>query len=809
MPRAAIATDAVDLVLSPPEIANELAHLGRHFRAIAEEDREPAVPMDAKDLDRIFQVLRNETGVDFANYKRPTIRRRLQRRMVVNKIAHLPDYVDLLSRQPSEIRHLYHDLLIHVTRFFREPESFDGIVEHIGPALLQDRPRESPIRVWVPGCSTGEEAYSVAIALLEFVGDRAATMPIQVFATDLAETAIQRARSGLYPENIAADVSPERLRRFFAHRDGGYRIRQFVRDLCVFARQDVTRDPPFSKLDLIVCRNLLIYLGPTLQQRLIHVFHYALKPRGFLMLGGVETVGVHTSLFELVDRRFKIFAKKLSEDAPPLEIAFHAPALLAGSREADPPAEAPMTSLQHRANALLLERYAPPAVLVDGSFQIVHARGGTGPFLELPPGTASLSILKMARDDLAQGLRLALQGARKTKRVARRENLRVRSNGSVRNVAVEIVPIRQNDGRPYYLVLFEEKERNPSPPPGKAPARRAGKRGARPSPDSRAAELEQELETTREHLQSMIHDLEAANEELQSANEEILSSNEELQSTNEELDTAREELQSTNEEINTVNEELQGRNEELIHANSDLVNLLGNVQLAIVIVSNDLRIRRFTPIAERVLNLIATDVGRPIGHIKPNIDCPDLESLIGEVVDRMTPIEREVQDHQGVWYSMRIRPYKNLENRIDGAVIALVDLTVPRRHAAEIRDWRLYEGALLDLTDAPMAALDASLRVRAVSRTWVRTLGRPGDEPVDRLFFELAGGVFDLPQLRALLQSALAGTSSPAEVRVALVDAAGGPRTVRVTARRIDAADPDAPAVVVQVEPVADDATLG
>jgi len=795
MPRAALATEAVDLVLSPSEIAREVAHLARHFRVAVGDEREPTLEMRGEDIDRIFLVLRNETGVDFTNYKRPTIRRRLQRRMVVNKVTRLADYVDLLSRQPSEVRSLYQDLLIHVTRFFREPESFEAMAQDVFPALLEQRPREAPIRVWVPGCSTGEEAYSIAIALLEFLAARASTTPVQVFATDLAENAIERARSGLYPENIASDVSPERLRRFFTRTEDGYRIRQAVRDVCVFARQDVTRDPPFSKLDLILCRNLLIYLGPMLQQRLLQVFYHALKPRGFLVLGHVESVGAQTSFFELVDKRCKIFAKKITADAPSPDLSFHTPTVLPGARVPETTPSS-IAALLRSADAVLLERYAPVSVVVDEAFQIVHSRGRTGPYLELPSGAASLSLPKMAREGIAQGLRLALRSARETQRATRREILRAHRNGSTHGVAVEVVPLRQSDGRTYYLVLFEEKERpraeSADARDRRPPSRRRGRAG-----DARAAELESELQTTRDHLQAMIHDLEAANEELQSANEEILSSNEELQSTNEELDTAREELQSTNEEINTVNEELHGRNEELVRANSDLVNLLGSVQIAIVIVSRDLHIRRFTPIAERVLNLIATDVGRPIGHIKPNIDCPDLERLIGEVIERVAPYEREVQDHQGNWYSLRIRPYKNLENHIDGAVLALVDVSMPKRHAAQVRDGRMCQSALLELLDEPVALLDRALHVRAVSRGWQRAFGRSGQEPLDRPFFELAGGRFDVPELRALLDATLASTSADGE-RSVKASAAGG-AALLVTALRLGTTDSEAPAILLQV----------
>jgi two-component system CheB/CheR fusion protein len=658
-------------------------------------------------------MLRAATGVDFTHYKLPTIRRRLHRRMVLHKVTRLEDYIRYLQENPDEVRNLYQDLLIHVTRFFRESDTFDALASRVFPEMLAHQERGRPVRIWIPGCSTGEEAYSVAIALLEFLADDAVATPIQIFATDLSEKAINQARTGVYPETIAADVSPERLRRYFVEADGSYRVNKVVRDLCIFARQDLTRDPPFSRLDLIMCRNVLIYLGPVLQRRLMTVFHYALKPTGFLMLGSAETVGPFADLFEVADKKHRLYTRKQTAVRP--EVAFrphgYGPASAAygptgaGTGRADAPAAPapPRTDTPGAAiagagvlgevNRILLSRYVPPGVVVDSDYQVLQFRGQTGTFLEPAPGEASLNLLKMAREGLLYALRTALHEARARDAAVRRTGLRVRQQDRYRDVNLEVVPLTAAGEPKHFLVLFEDATpRDPdagergraesaaAAPPGGRKGAAAKKPPPRRKPTPRVVErLEAELAASREYMQTMIQDLEAANEELQSANEEILSSNEELQSTNEELDTAKEELQSTNEELNTLNEELQGRNEELSRVNSDLLNLLGNVNIAIVMVAGDLRVRRFTPMAEKLLNLIPSDVGRPISDIKPNVDCPDLEGLITEAMESVSVRECDVRDRHGRRYFMRVRPYRNVDNKIDGAVLALIDLDSPRR----------------------------------------------------------------------------------------------------------------------------------
>jgi two-component system, chemotaxis family, CheB/CheR fusion protein len=787
MPSAAIATNAIDVVLPPAELAREIARIADSPSAdIVEAAAQlpadaPAEAVRDENLQRVFAMLRGATGVDFRQYKMPTIERRLQRRLLLHRLTRLDDYVRVLRESPSEVLALYGDILIHVTRFFREPESFEALTDRVFPRLIADHKGDHPLRAWVAGCSTGEEAYSLAIALLEALGDDAARIPVQIFATDVSEDAIQRARMGTYPASIVSDVSAERMRRFFTKLDGSYRIAKSVRDVCVFARQDVTRDPPFSRLDLILCRNVLIYLSAALQRRLMNVFHYALKPGRFLVLGHAETIGTHADMFQLEDRKHRIYSRKgLDVAAAPFAVDTSGIGQVP-VRPAGPPRD-DLRSIQAEANRVLLDRYAPAGVVIDEEQQIVHFRGATGPYLEPAAGDPSLHLFKMAREGLLQGLRTAVNEARLSGRAARKDGVRVRQNGGWRPVNVEVVPLSGPDKR-HFLVLFESAsaaEREAEVQVGQTEAPTAD-----PSIDGRVQSLEEEIAASRAYLQSIIHELEAANEELQSANEEILSSNEELQSTNEELDTAKEELQSTNEELNTVNDELHGRNEELSRVNSDLINILSSVQIAILIVSSDLRIRRFTPMAERMLNLIGTDVGRPIGHIKPNFDIPDLEELIREVIDAVTTIEREVRDRQGRWYALRVRPYKNVDNRIDGAVLSLFDIDALHRQEVELRETRHYAEAVVEAVRQPLVVLDHDLRVRTANATFLATAKLGIDAVRGRPFLELGDGEWNGEALREALER-MANGGPDDHVGVRHVSSGGVMRSMLVEARRIE-----------------------
>jgi two-component system CheB/CheR fusion protein len=742
MPRAAMATGMVDLVLTPPEIGAEIVQIASHPYVKQRRLSHDEVSVREDQLRKIFDLLRPVSGVDFSHYKLPTVRRRLLRRMALHRFTDIDPYIKLLQSNPVELRGLFQDLLIHVTRFFRERESFDTLVKDVFPKLLEDRHPDQPIRVWVCGCATGEEAYSLAIALVEFLQKEQSDVRVQIFATDVSDTAIEHARAGVYATAIAGDVGAERLRRFFTRSEGHYRVSKLIRDLCVFARQDLTKDPPFSRLDLVMCRNVLIYMDTVLQKKLIALFHYALNAHGYLILGQAETVGSQASLFSLADKKYRIHRKKSAPGrVPAVAFPVEYKTVLPPRKRSQLETPGSDKGLQGEVSRIILERYAPAGVVVDAELQIVQFRGQTGVFLEPAPGDASLSLLKMAREGLLYGLRTALQTARKTKAPVRKDGLQVRAGSGWKGVAIEVIPLTALD-RPHYLVLFDEVRASGRPADNDGPkaggrgtrARRAGSGG-----DDKLLVLHRELAASREYMQSIIQELEAANEELQSANEEILSSNEELQSTNEELDTAKEELQSTNEELNTVNEELQGRNEEMSRVNSDLMNLVGSMQIAIVIVSSDLRIRRFTPMAQKILNLIPADLDRSIGHINPNIDCPNLEQLIIECMDTVSPVEREVQDRQGRWHSLRIRPYKSVDNKIDGAVLALFDVDMLKKSEQRAAQARDFIEASLQFVPQPLAIVAADLEVRQANTAFASLFGGGTDDLRGRPLGDLVG----------------------------------------------------------------------
>jgi two-component system CheB/CheR fusion protein len=748
MPAAAIATGMIDVVLPPEEIGKNLAQL-----ALSTKSETGAISPDVEIADeqfhQIFELLRPASGVDFRHYKQPTIKRRVSRRMALHRLSNLDDYIQLLRADRAELVNLYRDLLIHVTRFFRDPESYDALARVVFPAIVDHRPRETPIRVWVSGCATGEEAYSIAIVLAEFLAKRQSDFKIQIFATDVSDTAIEHARAGVYPASIEAEVSADRLRRFFSKHDRGYQVTKMVRDLCIFARQDLTKDPPFSRLDLILCRNVLIYMDLVLQKKLLSAFHYALNANGFLVLGQAETVGAQATLFSLIDKKHRIHRKR--PGAAPAAMSFPMDFGATGVAAPKPSAELPSVErlLQAEVSRVINDRFAPPAVVVDAELQIVQFRGQTGPFLEPAPGQASLSLLKMAKEGLLYGLRSAITAARKSRSPVRRSGLQVRSGKRWLRVDLEVIPL-SGSARTHFLVLFDQ-----------AASRRAANEAV-PDPEvtspvpgrsrlSQVHALERELAASREYLQSVIQELEAANEELQSANEEILSSNEELQSANEELDTAKEELQSANEELNTINEELHGRNSELGRVNSDLINLLGSVQIAIVIVGADMRIRRFTPMAEKVLNLITADVERSIGHINTNIQGANVEALIAECIDTMTVIEREVRDQRGHWYSLRIRPYRSVDNKIDGAVMALFDIDVPKRHEASVRSATALAEAILEASPGPIAVIDSEWRLRSANGLFIELLRLSRDTFAGKSLSEVADVVNGREQLDSVV----------------------------------------------------------
>ncbi|HEV7767534.1 MAG TPA: CheR family methyltransferase [Thermoanaerobaculia bacterium] len=665
MPQAAIATGGIDFVLPPAGIAKELVR-------IASRSGKDTTRLPERELGIIFRLLQAAHDVDFKQYKPSTVERRIRRRMTLHKTSTLPEYVAVLHRDPREIELLYREMLIHVTGFFRDPAVFDFLQRHAFPDLMKNRDHGNPLRVWIPGCATGEEVYSLAILALEMSGELGFTCPAQIFGTDISEDAVDRARLGVYPESISAEVSPERLRRFFTKVDGGYRVAKAVRDCCIFARQNVTKDPPFSRLDMVSCRNVMIYLGNILQRKAMAIFHYALRTNGYLLLGSSETIGTFGNLFNVVDRKHKVYQKRgLSvRTAVEFEPALPRPHPERKNME-DETRDA--GNAFREADRVMLTRFAPPAVLINEQMEILQFRGRTSMFLEPPSGVASFNLLKMAREGLLAELRVAIQAARRKEAPVRREGVRVRTNGDMTTVNIEVIPFITPAKERFQLVLFEAV-------PEETPARGRRKSAVEPEPESRGVlRLKRELEATREYLQSIIEEQEAMNEELRSANEEIQSSNEELQSTNEELETAKEELQSSNEELTTLNEELENRNQDLAEANSDLLNLLGSIDLPIVMLDSDLRIRRFNAGAQRVLNLIPTDAGRPIRDLSLTVVIEDFEQMIISVIEDLEVREIQVEDQRGQPWLLRIRPYKTTDNKIEGAVMVLIDLKKPVR----------------------------------------------------------------------------------------------------------------------------------
>jgi len=796
MPRAAVIAGGVDRVLAPDRIAREIVRFAKHpyihlesEPAAEKEEKTSAKAADETDPGadrRLIQILRSATGVDFSSYRQSTFRRRVHRRMALRRIPKLGKYIEFLRANPQEIDALYDDILITVTRFFRDAGVFDVLRTKVFPSLIAEQRKNSTLRLWVPGCSTGEEVYSIAVTLFEAIEAAGGSHPFQIFATDISETALQKARAGEYLENSMVDVSDELRRTYFSKTGIGWRVAKPVRESIVFARQNVAADPPFSNIDFVSCRNLLIYMDPRLQRRVVPYFHYSLRPGGFLLLGRSESIGNFADLFEPFDRAHRIFLRRAAlprtlTDVGQTRFSDRAATTAAGRRLAS--GGSPLR-LQEQVDRLLVSRYGPPGVLLDERFEVLQFRGRTTPFLEPASGSASLSILKLARKGLLPDLKAALERARKTGRRFRREGVRVRVDGGFRTVNLEVDPlVDEAGGRTRFLLLFESPAVEPPrgrarPAAGRSASSRQKARGERTKQE--IDDIEKELQSTREYLQAIIEEQEASNEELKSANEEIMSANEELQSTNEELETAKEELQSTNEELTTVNEELQNRNAELAYAHNDLANVFG-INLPILMVAANLTIRRFTAPAERLFGVAPSDVGRHISEFQVRLRNVRLVELIQQVLDSMLPIDREVQDDAGNWYSLRVKPYRTVDNRLDGAIIALFDL----RTTDQITRSLDYAEALVETVRESLIVLDELLQIRSANRSFYRQFKTAPSRIVGRPLADVWNLRDKAPELLYLLESVVA-QREPLWNYEAEIDFEGfGRRTLLVNARRV------------------------
>jgi two-component system CheB/CheR fusion protein len=806
MPRSAVNAGCVDFILPPKDIARELGGISQHpyvARAVGSEV-EGFQGMVGSDLNALFGLLRDSSGVDFTNYKHNTLQRRIRRRMVVHKMEKLKEYLSFIAKKPEELDELYRDLLIHVTGFFREPETFLALRKHVYPKLFEGRTPDSPVRIWVAGCSTGEEAYSIAITLLEYMWvhsrniSQAATA-IQIFATDISDTALDRARTGVYTEAALSEVSAERLKRFFARVDGGYQLNKSIRDMCIFAKQNVVKDPPFSNLDLVSCRNLLIYLGPVLQRRVIPALHYALKPGGFLMLGTSENLGGFAEHFGLVDKKDKIYHKR--KTAARLTTFFTTTDYAPGrTAYAKPAREVPASfTVEREVEHLLMNRFIPASIVVNDQLEIVQFHGKTGAYLEPPSGQPSFSLARMAREGLVVDLRSALDTVKKTNSAVRKEGLQIRSEGGTRLVNIEVLPLRGPSAQErLYVVVFQEPIGEPVVSKGRNKGSKARKTAG---PTVREAEfLKRGEEQLRQQLRSLICEHETTLEEFKAAHEEVLSANEELQSTNEELETSKEELQSTNEELTTLNEEMQNRNAELGSANNDLLNLLGHVDIPVVMVSNDLRIRRFTPSAQKLLNLLPGDVGRRLGEIRPNLDLEDLEGLAREAIRRAGPQQREVRTTEGEWRMLHVRPYMTWDNRIEGAVISLQDVDALKRSLDQTRE---YADTIVESARQPILVLDGKLQITAANPAFYRAFEVVAEDTEGRLIYELGNGQWNIPRLRELLEEIVPRNSRVDDFEMSHEFPHIGSREMHLNARRVEL-QPGHPFILLAIDDVTD-----
>ena len=732
MPKSAIAAGVADYVLSPAGIALHLVAIARSAQAPDEHPAAADLPQDAE-LAKILRLVRTATGVDFTHYKHGTLTRRIKRRMTLRGFETLEDYSRDLEQNRQEATALCEQCFVTVTAFFREPAVFEELKRVVFPALLRNRAPEDPIRIWVPGCATGEEPYSIAMCLMEFLDEANVSFPVEVFATDLSTTAIERARAGTYANTTLAHVSPKRLKRFFTRGERGYQIAKEIRDVCVFARHNLAQDPPFSKLDLISCCNVLIYLGDALQRKVWSILQYALKPAGFLVLGPSESIGTLSGSFRQVEKTHKIYCMRpaASQPLPPRE----------GRRSeervnltAKPEGSGTGLDLQKEADRLVLAEYGPPGIVIDNQMNIVQIRGRTAPYLELSPGEASQNLLKLAREGLIAGLGKAIRTARQNNAAAQEAGFRIEDGGELKDVTIKAMPFRgppPNEER-YFLVLFEEVRRN-------------GAQRATPKPAAKSnganARLRQDLVATKEYLQSLVEDHASTLEELRASNEEA-------QAGNEELETAQEELESANEELNTLNEELKTSNVEFSKVNRDLTNVLESISIPLVMVGRDLRIRRFTRAIEPMLNLVSSDVGRPITDFQPQVELPDLRRLLLDAMEGGNRRPRDIRDSHGRWYSLRILPSAGPDGKTDGAVMVLIDIDAAKRGLD-------FAEAIVETVREPLVILNQNLQVVKANKAFYDTFQSATEETEGRLIYDLGNGQWNIPKLRELLENIL------------------------------------------------------
>jgi two-component system CheB/CheR fusion protein len=799
MPRSALQTGLLDYVLPPDKIGELLAKRPRMLRPI--DIGTPTPTAEFSDvLTKIFRLLRAKTGHDFSVYKKPTVIRRLDRRMSIHDIESPAQYLHFLEQSPEELSLLHRDLLISVTHFFRDPEAFEALRAVLEP-MLAARSTDS-FRIWVPGCATGEEVYSIAIILRECMDSLKKHLNVQIFGTDVDSDAVAKARAAIYPPNIVSDITPERLTRFFtvSKANNGYTIIKEIREMALFSIQDLLKDPPFTRLDLVSCRNVLIYLDSASQQRVLRLFHYALRRDGILFLGSSETATESFGLFEEVNKKWKIFRRRQLDYAEG-ELPFPVELSRVEPWEAVPrvPAkEVREPQVARIAERLLLDRYAPACVLVDRSSCILYTHGPTRRYFELPEGAPSLNVLEMARGSLKSALATLLDknGVSK-KRTSSLEGVQVRIDGSYQRLNLRATRHRADrEGGELTLITFEPVAPIKLKGTQKAPLASRDR--------GRVAQLERELRDARQRLQTTIDEMQSSNEELKSYNEEVQSVNEELQSANEELESSKEELQSLNEELATVNAELQRKLEELSGANDDMKNLLDSTKIATLFLDSQLQIKRFTPEVARIINLIPTDVGRPLSHFKTALQDENLAQDAQEVLDTLLPKEREIGSTEGQWYLKRVNPYRTTGNVIDGVVITFTDITQRKQSESKVEAARNFAESIVETVKEPLVILDINLNVISANPAFYQLFKLTPRFTEQHSFFDLKSGQLDIPELRRLLENILPQNHVFDDFRVEHEFADLGRKILLLSARRVHRGDIGTDAILLAMRDITD-----
>lgn len=798
MPTSAIKTGLADYILPPEEMPQQLInYISQKGKAILLESKitEGKIP-DA--IQKIFILLRTHTGHDFSRYKQNTIFRRVERRMNISQLDNIQNYIRMLQENPEEIYALFKELLIGVTNFFRDLESFEKL-KIIFSDLIKNKPDNGRIRIWVPGCSTGEEAYSIAIVLRECLNEAKKNLNVQIFATDIDVDAIEKARIGSY-SGIEADVSKERLKHFFNSERNSFHIRKEIREMLVFAPQSLIKDPPFTKLDLISCRNLLIYFSTELQKKIIPIFHYSLLSNGILFLGSSETIGGFIDLFSIVDKKRKFYKKRDSIFSTQPFVDFPV-SISTGNIYETPMKINEVKNIAQLAEKVILENYSPDCVIITGNGDIVYIHGRTGKYLELTHGEARMNIFEMARDGLKQELPALLRKVSSTKKTLISEGIRIKPNGSTIFINLTVKPIKEPaEMFGSFLLIFEEilQERKTS--------------GSKKVHHDKKSEkiikdLEHELKITKENLRSTIEELETSNEELKSTNEEMQSTNEEMQSSNEELETSKEELQSLNEELITVNTELQNKNDELSVLNNDMKNLLDSINIPTIFLDNNLCIKRFTLHTTKIINLISSDIGRPINHISTNLEYEKFIDDAKEVLRTLAFKEIEVQTNDGTWYQMRILPYRTTSNIIDGLVVTFTHIHKIKTAYEEIQKLnqevqlaREYSNNIVDTVRDSLLILDKNLKVLSANRSFYKMFNTISENTVGKFVYELDNNNWDIPKLRKLLEEIIPDNSFFEDYEVEYEFGKGNRKKLLLNAREIFQGDKESQLILLAIQ---------